>query len=132
MEKIASYECIRLEHGQHQRLPQGNEFLLMVGASGEIENVAYRCPCGCNHTVVLPVGPVPIQKKCWGLTQANGLLTITPSVDQIGYTCRSHYHIDAGKVRWAGEPLPVPEEFRFKDRKVPDGEATEEAGGANG
>ena len=54
----------------------------------------HRCPCGCGEEVVLM-----FSKQDWKL-QFDGTVSITPSVGNYGYPCKSHYFITNNKVVW--------------------------------
>lgn len=115
MPRIDTYKVVCLQPGEHHRLPtimpagEPGEMLAMfcevsgpasVSVPPLIADVAYRCPCGCDGVIVLPVAA---QNKggCWGYSiDAQGQPTLTPSVSQIGYPCKSHYFIREGKVQW--------------------------------
>ena len=58
--------------------------------------VVHRCACGCGEEVVTPLGPVE-----WRLTYDGRTISLTPSIGNWSFQCRSHYWIDEGVVRWA-------------------------------
>jgi hypothetical protein len=57
----------------------------------------HRCPCGCGNRVVTPISPAD-----WQLFFDGDTVSLTPSVGNWAFPCRSHYWIEANKVRWAG------------------------------
>ena len=58
--------------------------------------VVHRCACGCGEEVVTPLGPVE-----WRLIYDGRTVSLTPSIGNWSFACRSHYWIDEGIVRWA-------------------------------
>ena len=58
--------------------------------------VVHRCACGCGEEVVTPLGPVE-----WRLIYDGRTVSLTPSIGNWSFACRSHYWIDEGSVRWA-------------------------------
>jgi hypothetical protein len=57
----------------------------------------HRCACGCGNKVVTPITPAD-----WQLFYDGDAVSLTPSIGNWGFPCRSHYWIDAGRIRWAG------------------------------
>lgn len=60
------------------------------------DTTIHLCACGCRNRVVLPLDPTG-----WQLTYNGRSVSMSPSVGNWGFTCRSHYVIDRGAVRWA-------------------------------
>ena len=58
--------------------------------------VVHRCACGCGEEVVTPLGPAE-----WQLSYDGRTVSLTPSIGNWSFKCRSHYWIDDGRVRWA-------------------------------
>jgi len=56
----------------------------------------HLCACGCGNKVVLPLSPAE-----WRLTFDGESVSISPSVGNWEYPCRSHYVIRKNRVRWA-------------------------------
>jgi hypothetical protein len=61
---------------------------------GEIEGVAFRCPCGCGFTSWLPVRP---DERGWQWDGNEDAPTLTPSVLQSGMPCKWHGFLTAGE-----------------------------------
>jgi hypothetical protein len=61
-------------------------------------SMAHLCACGCGSEVVLPLTPVD-----WRLTYDGEDISLSPSVGSWSLACRSHYVLDRGRVRWAGD-----------------------------
>lgn len=60
------------------------------------DTTIHLCACGCRNQVVLPLHPT-----AWRLTYDGETVSMTPSVGNWSFPCRSHYWIDGGQVRWA-------------------------------
>ena len=61
----------------------------------------HRCCCGCGSEVVTPFSPTD-----WSLTFDGRSVSLSPSIGNWSFACRSHYWIDKGGVRWAGQWSP--------------------------
>ncbi|MBD8577636.1 hypothetical protein IFU04_25710 [Pseudomonas syringae] len=59
--------------------------------------VSHLCACGCRQEVPLSISPT-----AWQLT-FNGEVSLSPSVGNWSFPCRSHYFIRGGAVDWSGE-----------------------------
>lgn len=59
----------------------------------------HLCCCGCGKEVVTPLG-----KANWTLHKnAEGtIVSLTPSIGNWNFTCRSHYFIRQNRIQWAG------------------------------
>ncbi|MCY1128463.1 DUF6527 family protein [Frigidibacter sp. RF13] len=66
--------------------------------SMEYATVAHKCCCGCGLEVVTPLSPTD-----WKLSYDGVSVSLHPSIGNWSFPCRSHYWIDKGKVRWAGD-----------------------------
>jgi len=53
----------------------------------------HRCMCGCGMEVVTPLSP-----KDWQLTYNGKVVTLSPSIGNWKFKCRSHYWIKKGMV----------------------------------
>lgn len=58
--------------------------------------VLHLCACGCGNKVVTPLSPAE-----WQLLYDGESVSLTPSVGNWEYPCRSHYWIRRNKVQWA-------------------------------
>jgi len=58
----------------------------------------HSCFCGCGTKVVTPISPVQ-----WQLTFDGETVSLSPSVGNWAFKCRSHYFIRRGAVLWAGD-----------------------------
>jgi hypothetical protein len=82
--------------------------------SMEYATVAHKCCCGCGLEVVTPLSPTD-----WKLTYDGVSVSLHPSIGNWAFPCRSHYWIDKGKVRWAGDMTQEQiDGIRAHDRRV--------------
>ena len=68
--------------------------------------VVHKCACGCGEKVVLPLA-----KEHWQL-HYDGAVSLSPSIGNYQYACKSHYFIRNNKVLWVG-----PEEKQSKNKR---------------
>lgn len=61
----------------------------------------HLCACGCGRKVVTPLAPIH-----WKLTFDGRSVTLTPSIGNHAFPCKSHYWLEGGKVRWSYEMSP--------------------------
>ncbi len=77
----------------------------------ECDVVVHKCACGCGEKVVLPLAP-----EHWQL-HYNGDITLTPSIGNYQYKCKSHYFIRNNKVIWVDSEENSKKEKRRKRKK---------------
>lgn len=65
--------------------------------SRRYSTASHLCCCGCKHEVVTPLNPAK-----WHLTERNGSVSLTPSIGNWSFPCKSHYWITHNRIRWAG------------------------------
>jgi uncharacterized protein DUF6527 len=59
---------------------------------------SHLCACGCGQKVVTPIRPTD-----WSLTWDGESASLSPSIGNWGFACRSHYWIlEGGRIQWAG------------------------------
>ncbi len=56
---------------------------------------AHSCACGCGNKVFTPLG-----LKDWQLYYDGETITLTPSIGNFSFTCRSHYFIQENRIVW--------------------------------
>lgn len=56
--------------------------------SREYKTVIHLCVCGCKNKTV-----TPINKGGWVLTEEDGKVSLSPSIGNYSFPCRSHYVI---------------------------------------
>lgn len=77
---------------------------------------AHLCASGCGNKVVLPLSPAE-----WQLYYDGRSVSLSPSVGNWDYPCRSHYWIRKNKIRWAGDwTAEQIEEGRRRDERMLD------------
>jgi len=62
----------------------------------ELAIAVHLCACGCGNKVVTPISPAE-----WQLIFDGDSVSLTPSIGNWEFPCRSHYWIKNDKVRWA-------------------------------
>lgn len=75
--------------------------------------VVHKCACGCGEKVVLP-----LSHEHWKLSY-DGEVTLSPSIGNYQYDCKSHYFIRDGKIVWveSSDEIPKAKKKRPKKRK---------------
>jgi hypothetical protein len=61
------------------------------------KTVAHKCCCGCGEEVITPLSPAD-----WSLRKAGNTVSLTPSIGNWSFACKSHYWISRNRVVWAG------------------------------
>lgn len=62
----------------------------------EYGTAIHSCACGCGSEVVTPLSP-----HDWQLTYDGETISLSPSIGNWSFDCKSHYWIRKGKVVWA-------------------------------
>lgn len=60
------------------------------------QTAIHLCACGCGIKTVTPLG-----YDGWLLTYANETVSLSPSIGNQQFPCRSHYWIRESRVVWA-------------------------------
>ena len=68
-----------------------------IYVSIEYSTAVHKCFCGCGNEVVTPFSPTD-----WKLSFDGESITLSPSIGNWNFDCRSHYFIRNNKVHWAG------------------------------
>ena len=63
--------------------------------------IMHICCCGCRQKVVIPLSPVR-----WKMTFDGYTISISPSIGNWNFDCKSHYWIKNSEVIWAGKMTP--------------------------
>lgn len=67
--------------------------------SRRYRTASHLCCCGCKREVVTPLNPAK-----WKLTEhPDGSVSLSPSVGNWGFPCRSHYWVSKNRVHWAAD-----------------------------
>jgi hypothetical protein len=83
--------------------PEFVEFIPAKGEPGVIyvserfRTAMHQCCCGCGLEVITPLNPAK-----WSLSKQGGQVSLSPSIGNWSFPCRSHYWIERGRVRWTG------------------------------
>ena len=81
--------------------------------SMSLASAIHLCACGCGQEVITPLSPTD-----WKLYFDGENVSLEPSIGNWGFSCRSHYWIRGGKVRWAGSmSAPEIEGGRVRDQQ---------------
>ncbi|WP_411961259.1 DUF6527 family protein (plasmid) [Pseudomonas mandelii] len=65
--------------------------------SEKYETAIHKCCCGCGEEVVTPLSPAE-----WRLSKGPSGVSLSPSIGNWDYPCRSHYFIAENAIVWAG------------------------------
>ena len=57
--------------------------------------VTHLCACGCKNEVVTPLNNIG-----WKLTNMFDKISLTPSIGNFNFPCKSHYYIRDNKIIW--------------------------------
>lgn len=86
-----------IRHKFVEYVPRGlQEGVLYI--SMRYRTAVHRCACGCGNKVVTPIRPSE-----WKLLFDGDTVSITPSIGNWQFPCRSHYWIKKNQIRWAGQ-----------------------------
>lgn len=85
-----------VEHQYVEYIPERLEPGILY-ISERFRTASHLCCCGCGLKVVTPLNPAK-----WNLTDHGSNVSLSPSIGNWGYPCRSHYLIVRNQVRWAG------------------------------
>ena len=72
----------------------------------EYSSAIHKCPCGCGNEVVTPLSPTD-----WELTFDGKSVSLSPSIGNWNFECKSHYWIIKNIVRFAR---------KWSDRQIPE------------
>jgi hypothetical protein len=107
MRATVSHEFV---HAIPDQLEEG-----VVYVSIPYATAVHRCCCGCGHEVVTPLDPLQ-----WSLIFDGETISLTPSIGNWSFPCRSHYWIRGGKVRKARSFTDAEvADLRAEDRERP-------------
>lgn len=57
---------------------------------------AHKCCCGCGEEVITPLTPAD-----WSVHKDGNTVSLTPSIGNWSFECKSHYWIYRNQVMWA-------------------------------
>jgi Family of unknown function (DUF6527) len=92
-----------LKHQFVEFIPEGlSEDTLYI--SIRFATASHLCCCGCRNKVVTPLHPTG-----WKLIFDGKTVSLSPSVGNWNFPCRSHYFIENNRIKWAS---------RWSDEKI--------------
>lgn len=62
----------------------------------EYKTAIHKCVCGCGNKVVTPLTPTD-----WEITYDGKTVSLSPSIGNWNFKCKSHYWITKNKVKYA-------------------------------
>jgi hypothetical protein len=73
----------------------------------EYRTASHNCVCGCGNRVVTPITP-----NDWKLIFNGKTVSLSPSIGNWNFDCKSHYWIENNKIKFAS---------KWSDEKIGDG-----------
>jgi Family of unknown function (DUF6527) len=67
-----------------------------VYVSIEHDIAIHLCACGCKNQVVTPLSPAG-----WSVTYDGRSISLSPSIGNWNFECKSHYFIRKGRIDWS-------------------------------
>ncbi|MFM2318435.1 MAG: hypothetical protein RLZZ215_1056 [Pseudomonadota bacterium] len=87
----------RLQHRFVNSFPDNPEAGVLYIAL-DFATMSHLCCCGCGQEVITPLSP-----NDWQMIFDGQSISLHPSIGNWSLPCRSHYFIQNGKIRWAGD-----------------------------
>jgi hypothetical protein len=84
-----------MRHEFVEHIPEGLEDGVLY-VSIPYDLAVHRCCCGCGNEVVTPFSPAE-----WSLIYDGRSVSLSPSIGNWGFPCKSHYFIRQGDIVWA-------------------------------
>lgn len=94
-----------------RRVPETLEFGVLY-VCFECNVVIHLCACGCGEKVVLPIDP-----NFWVAQYDGEQISLSPSVGNFQFKCKSHYWIRNNRVIWVHGSI---EEMEYYKHKYPE------------
>lgn len=92
-----------MKHEFVEHIPEALEIdVLYIAIDHDV--AVHSCFCGCGLEVVTPLSPAQ-----WSLTYDGRAVSLSPSIGNWSFPCKSHYWIRRGRVEWS---------TRFSDAKI--------------
>lgn len=88
---------MNLRHEFVEYIPETLDYGVLY-VSVAFRTALHSCVCGCGETVVTPIGPTE-----WTLIYDGETVSLDPSIGNWSLSCRSHYWIERGRIRWSRE-----------------------------
>lgn len=64
----------------------------------QYKTAIHKCCCGCGEEVVTPLSPVD-----WSFKKEGAVVSLTPSIGNWNFACKSHYYIHRNKIIWVSK-----------------------------
>lgn len=90
-------KAMTLKHRFVDAIPEKMEDRTLY-ISIEYATATHKCCCGCGLEVVTPLTPTD-----WKLIFDGETVSLTPSIGNWSFPCRSHYWIERNAVKWAAQ-----------------------------
>ena len=74
--------------------------------------VIHLCACGCGEKVVTPIAP-----NFWAVKYNGETVSLSPSIGNFQFSCKSHYWIRENKVVWVPEATMTSKRKNEKNKK---------------
>lgn len=88
-------KALTLKHRFVEAIPEKMEDRTLY-ISIEYATATHKCCCGCGLEVVTPLTPTD-----WKLIFDGETVSLTPSIGNWSFPCRSHYWVDGNVIKWA-------------------------------
>lgn len=69
----------------------------LIYISERYRTAAHKCCCGCGEEVITPLTPAD-----WSIRKNGNTVSLSPSIGNWSFACKSHYWIRKNRVVWAG------------------------------
>ena len=73
--------------------------------SKEYKTATHLCACGCGNKVI-----TPLTQEGWTFDFIDDMVSLSPSIGNFRFQCKSHYFIKNSHVEWVGTP-PIKQPF---------------------
>lgn len=67
--------------------------------SKQYGSASHLCACGCGAEIVTPLSK-PGLPPMWELTEADGKVSLSPSIGNFQIACKRHYFIRENQIVW--------------------------------
>ena len=84
-----------MKHSFVENIPEKLDVGVLY-VSIEYDTAVHLCACGCGCEVVTPLSPAE-----WAFEYNGKSVSLSPSIGNWGFPCKSHYWIKKGKIEWA-------------------------------
>ena len=74
--------------------------------------VSHLCACGCGEKVILPIDP-----DFWSIKYNGETVSLTPSIGNFQFPCKSHYWIKENRIVWAESTVSMRKAKKRSSRK---------------